>query len=515
MPFRKPLTSLALTLLSSALLALAFPKANLFWLAWFALVPLLFVVLRSTLRAAVGFSFLCGFIFFLATLQWIHYVTTLGLILLAAYLAVYFALFGLGVRYFCGSTFAVRLAVLPAIWCVLEFIRDRLLTGFGWGALGHSQASNILLIQIADITGVAGVSFLVAGFNVMVCEILGSLEARSWKLEEFRAFILQPLASSKFRPALIYCLLLIMALAYGSSRLYSRPEGQDLRIAIIQPNISLTDYWDPMKKADTVRLNIRLSRETLAFSPDLIVWPETAFPQFIWELPKLFEEVLSFQDASGVPLVVGAVTRKNEEYHNSALFLDRERGEIYSKMHLVLFGEYIPFRKELPFLADIVPIDDFSPGREQALFPAIKGVNTGVLICFEDTIPDLARRLTQEGAGVLVNITNDAWFRDSAQPAMHLENALFRAVENRRPLVRSTNTGVSCMIDARGAVGPCVEGPDKGRVLVQGWAVGGVKPGTATTFYTKFGDVFTFFLFIVILTLFSQKINRFGKSREG
>jgi apolipoprotein N-acyltransferase len=378
--------------------------------------------------------------------------------------------------------------------------------------LGHTQASNILLIQVADITGVAGISFLVAAFNVVVWEIVKSLDSRRRTLDAssppnvpgLSARKGQRLTSDHFRPALVYCLLLVATLAYGAWRMSALSDGPKLRVALIQGNIALGDYWDQRLDADNVERHLELSRAALAAKPDLVIWPETAFPQFLWDHPELFGEVKLLPRQSGVPLIFGAVTREGGNYFNSALIVDRsgEVSAVNPKQHLVVFGEYIPFRKELPFLADIVPIDDFTPGQKPTLFPVREGVQAGTLICFEDTLPWLARRLTREGANVLVNITNDAWFRDSAQPETHLNNALFRAVENRRPLVRATNTGVSCLIDSRGVVGTCVQDKDKRRTLVRGWAVGDIVPGAGETFYSKYGDIFTLFLFIVILGMF-------------
>jgi apolipoprotein N-acyltransferase len=307
---------------------------------------------------------------------------------------------------------------------------------------------------------------------------------------------------------LVFFFILALILAYGAWRLSSVANGPKLRVALVQGNVALGDYWDPRLEADTVQRYLELSREALVAKPDLVIWPETAFPQFLWDHPELFSEVKRLPRQSGVPLIFGAVTREGRNYFNSAIFVNRsgEVGAIYSKLHLVVFGEYIPFRKELPFLADIVPIDDFTPGLKPVLFPVREGVQVGTLICFEDTVPWLARRLTREGANVLVNITNDAWFRDSAQPEMHLNNALFRVIENRRPLVRATNTGVSCLIDSRGVVGMCVQDQDMRRTLVQGWAVGEVTPGAGETFYSKYGDIFTLFLFIGILGMFIKPI---------
>jgi apolipoprotein N-acyltransferase len=190
------------------------------------------------------------------------------------------------------------------------------------------------------------------------------------------------------------------------------------------------------------------------------------------------------------------------QYFNSALLIspDGEVVETHSKRHLVLFGEFIPFRKEFPFLGALAPIDDFTPGARDTIFELPNGAKFAVLICFEDTIPELSRRYVQEGADFLVNMTNDAWFGDSGQQRMHLNNARFRAIENGRALVRATNTGESCALGRTGRVQACVE-KDGRRVLVDGVTTVSITPLYDRTFYTKYGDIFTFLCLVGILVM--------------
>jgi apolipoprotein N-acyltransferase len=206
-----------------------------------------------------------------------------------------------------------------------------------------------------------------------------------------------------------------------------------------------------------------------------------------------------------VKILLGAVTRTGEAYFNSAILIDidGQMVQVYNKQHLVLFGEYIPLRKQLPFLEQLVPIDDFTAGQGNVLFRLTDGRSFSTLICFEDTIPGLARRTAKDGAGFLVNITNDAWFGPSRQPRMHLDNAVFRAVENRRALVRATNTGMSCGILPTGDVVPCVTAADGRQIMVEGVVIVDVPVQSGPmTFYTKYGDVFAMLCFPVILGMF-------------
>ena len=271
-------------------------------------------------------------------------------------------------------------------------------------------------------------------------------------------------------------------------------------MSLIRKNVSLADYADPLLKPYVVEKHLSLSREALKKHPEPVIWPETAFPQFIWDHPDLFEKVRSFARDNKVHVLLGAVTRRGEFYFNSAILVDGqgEMRQSYDKQHLVLFGEYIPFRRQFPFLESLVPIDDFTPGRENVVFSLADGVRFSSLICFEDTLPLLARRAA--AAGFLVNMTNDAWFGPSRQPRMHLDNAVFRAVENRTALVRATNTGMSCGVLATGEVRACVTTGDGRQVMTEGFLVMDVPLRSGSpTFYTKYGDVFAMLCFPGIL----------------
>lgn len=492
-----------LSLVSGLLLWLSFPPVGIPLFSWVSLGPLLWLLDQTTTkRAAFGWAYLTGFVFFLAVLQWIHFVTILGLILLALYLALYFGVFGVWYVWALQFRPAVRLFLVPAGWVVLEYVRGNFLTGFNWGSLGHSQARVSGLTAFAAAGGVAGVSFLVAHVNVLLKEIVAaSVYKRPW-----RGYAIMAGAVS-----------LVLSLGFAVSRFEGSvlQPGAAIRVALVQPNISLAEAWSPGLKAYTVRRQIEMSREALPERPELIIWPENSFPQFVFELPELFEEVRAFAREHKVSLLIGAVTQEKGQYFNSVLLI-WPNGEVratHSKRHLVLFGEYIPFRKELPFLSDIVPIDDFTPGREDTIFELPNGKKFAVLVCFEDTIPGLARRYVEKGADFLVNMTNDAWFQDVGQQRMHLENAIFRSVENTRPLVRATNTGESCAVRQNGDMIGCVEGPSGHRVLVEGVSVLSIIPSSGQTIYRKYGEIFTFLCFLGILGAFARSLS--GRRREG
>jgi apolipoprotein N-acyltransferase len=286
-----------------------------------------------------------------------------------------------------------------------------------------------------------------------------------------------------------------------------------VRVAVVQANIPQELKWERSSWPSIMEKYLALTKEVVLEKPELIIWPETAFPGFLWEDPVLFEELKQFVAHHGIPLLLGVVTQEEESYYNSALLIS-ERGEViqqYNKLHLVPFGEYIPWRQFFPFLSQIVPIADFSSGREYTLFPIPKKNNQArdkepgekkffsVVICFEDTVARLVRGFARQGSSLLVNITNDAWFQDTKAPFMHLAASLLRSIEMRKSLIRAANTGVSCFIDPHGRILKCVHNEHNKKTYVAGYAIQEVPLNLEKTFYTKFGDIFTYLCFGCIL----------------
>ncbi|VAW15801.1 Apolipoprotein N-acyltransferase / Copper homeostasis protein CutE, partial [hydrothermal vent metagenome] len=432
---------------SAVLLVLSFPKTNYFFLSFIGLIPLLYGLDQRSYSKAFQLSYLTGVMFFAGTLFWFVHVTSLGAVLLILYFSVYFGLFGLGVRYFSSLSSLKKMFVLPALWVVCEFLRAHLLSGFSWVSLGHSQYQNIFLIQIADITGVWGVSFLVVLFNVFIKEVIQS------KTNQGLLFF-------------VFILILGSVLAYGGFQINAFEKSQQelgqtssLRIGIVQANIEQELKWFEPAWPDILDTYLALSKSILKENPDLIIWPETAFPGFLGESKETFERVRKYVIESKVPLLFGSVKKEGDKYFNAVVLLSGE-GKIeneYDKIHLVPFGEYIPFRGRFPFLTDLIPIDDFSVGEKYTLFDLNLRTNNvlskiATPICFEDTLGPLVRRFVNNGATLLVNVTNDGWFKDTKAPFLHLASSIFRAVENRRNLVRSANTGVSGFINPVGKV---------------------------------------------------------------
>lgn len=484
------------SILSAVCLVLAFPKTDFWPLAWIGLVPLLRGLDGQTPLRAFARAYVCGILFFGGTLYWLVHVTLPGMLLLVAYLAVYFGLFGIGYNFFNHSGTAWKPFGIASLWTLLEFIRAHFLTGFGWASLGYSQYKNLLFIQSADLTGVYGVSFLVVLVNLLFKEMFDGIYKTS------------PAQRVKITASLIApVLVLALASGYGAVRLVAARQEQtrpapQASIAVVQANIPQSMKWYEPAWPDIMARYKILTEAAAKEKPDLIIWPETSYPGILWEDKGLFDELRGFVARLGVPLLIGSIVHEDGHYYNTAILLSKD-GEIlrqYKKIHLVPFGEYLPLRFFFPFLADIVPIADFTAGEEDTVFELSGRGKQGkprrsfsVLICFEDTLAGLARQFVRQGAGLLVNMTNDAWFQDTKAPFMHAQASVFRSIENRRAMVRAANTGVSCFIDASGRVVKSVQDQHGKRTYVPGYTIANVRFDRQKTFYTRRGDVFILF----------------------
>ncbi len=508
-----------------------------------ALVPWLLALRDVSRRRAWWSSYLVGLVFFLGSMWWLTkltafggWVAILGWLLLCAYLALYFAVFGWVAHWMLSSRFETRaprtshlapIVALPSCWVALEFARTHLLSGLGWNLLGYSQQPVVPLIQTAALTGVWGVSFLIVMMNVAI-----SLYASN-------------------RPTSIRAMSVLLAVgcvlgsrAYGEWRLrqpataVAQHDGgpgpapaATVRVAVVQGSIPQEQKWDEEFQAEILSRYERLTRAIAAQHPDVIVWPETAVPALLGVHPEVTARVQGLAQELGVPLVIGApmttevpsaefrvpsshshLLPLTSHLTNSAVLLDADGIIVgrYDKLHLVPFGEFIPFEGVAPWLRDLLPpIGEFVPGHEHTVFTAFMrnaefGMRNGnpalrtphselkfsVLICFEDTFPELARAFVREGARLLMTITNDAWFGPTAAAYQHAQASTFRAVELGVPMIRAANTGWSGCIDAHGRWLASVSTPQGGELFVEGAAVCDVTPGSSPTVYARWGDWF-------------------------
>ncbi len=477
-----------LSILSGALLAFSFPSPGISPLAWVAFVPLLLACARKSPGEAFRLGFISGLAAYAGILYWITIVvTTYGklpwivsigvLSMLVSYLALYPAAVVYLVRR--GEDRGISLLVsFPLLWVGLEYVRAFLVTGFPWASLGYSQYRTLPLIQIADVAGVYGLSFIIALANVVFFRIV-------------RGFASREPAPYPFKSALFLLVLLIATVAYGFNRLHVPENGAPFKVALIQGNIDQNIKWDPEFQEETVAIYERLSRKACAAAPaDLLVWPESAAPFYFQDEARYAERIKGLAKELNTCAVFGSPAyEKNGEslkFLNSA-FLLSPWGDVLGrsdKIHLVPFGEYVPMAKFLPFVHKIVVgIGDFTPGAQVAALDTGKG-KIGILVCFEGIFPELSRAYVRAGSRLLVNITNDAWFGRSSAPYQHLSMTVFRAVENRVPLVRAANTGITSIIDSKGHIRGMTP------LFKESVLNGEVRLGEGETFYNRYGDIF-------------------------
>jgi apolipoprotein N-acyltransferase len=378
-----------------------------------------------------------------------------------------------------------------AAWVAWEMVIARIFGGFPWNLLGASQYRLLPVIQIASVTGVYGVSFLVAWFSASM--FAGVL-----------LLVRHPERATLWRRTLVFPALILVAVAgSGFVAVLSQPaQPRHLRVALIQPSIPQTVIFDPEGSEERFEILLRLTTEALAAGPDIVIWPEASLPGGLRQ--EDMDRLRGLIRTARVWMVFGADDVEEApgagdesipfRAFNSAFLMD-PRGEVierYRKRRLVMFGEYIPLSRWLPFLKRLAPIGDgFHPGERPVSF-VMAGLDatTSALICFEDNFPHLARQHATRDVDFLLNLTNDAWFGRSSAQWQHAANAVFRAIENGIPLVRCANNGLSCWVDATGRMHSARLAAG-GNVYDAGFEIATLAFGQPLpTFYRKIGDVF-------------------------
>jgi apolipoprotein N-acyltransferase len=490
-----------LVVLSAILQVVIFPLENLYVLGWVAIVPLLVAIFQArrpgplqlqgvqtfvAANAKQGFllGYACGILWYAGTCYWVFNtmkqyggIGTLGafglLILFCLYLALYHGAFGLIISLLARKSLRLALIGAPFAWVAVELARTRI-SGFPWDLLGTTQVDNIPLARVATFAGVYGMSFEIMIVNTAVAA----------------AFIVQ----RNRRRSLVIVSLLAACLLQAARWVPAPAFPADHKAVLVQANVPVLEGsdWTRQYFDDTV---IELSRTTLAAAaqghPNLIVWPESPAPFYTGD-PVFRNAISQMASTAHAWMVVGSIGVQNAEMSqrqpthifNSATLVSPsgEWDGRYDKIHLVPFGEYVPFKDWLGFAGGLTKeVGDFSRGSSRDPLQA-GDEKLGIFICYESVFPDEVRRFADQGAQVLVNISNDGWYGDSGAYAQHLKQARMRAVENARWLLRDTNTGVTAAIDPYGRVVQQV--PRKTRIaLVANYAL-----ENGTTFYTRHGD---------------------------
>ena len=480
---------LGLSAFSGVLLALAFPKVGFAPAAFVALVPLLIALHGASRRV----GFMCGHVagtvqgfwllFWVSDVLTVHGGASLPVALvLTLALAVAFGLFPAAfgaLQAHADLAFGVRaLWLAPFLFVTCEFLREHLLFGFPWVLLGYSQVDFPEFIQVAAFTAVHGVSFLLVAASSGVAHAL-----------------LNPRPVARRLGITPPALLLSGALAYGHGRL-QQPLIADasFSVGVIQASIPQDQKWDRALLQSNIDQHIALSREAAGRQARLIVWPESAVAYELDLYPEVLKQITAFTEEEGVFLMTGNDDRERDAAGTMRSYVGAKllspEGSIllrYHKIRLVPFGEYLPVpeavSRVLPIGRLVESVSDFTPGTKAVTGRAL-GVTMGVFICYEAIFPSLVRRFPANGAQLLVNVTNDGWYGTSAAPYQHYAMARFRAVENRRFLVRAANTGISAIVD------PFGRELARTRLMEKRALVGDVRAISETTFYARHGDVF-------------------------
>ena len=410
---------------------------------------------------------------------------------------------------------------LPGLWVALEHLRSFLISGFPWYFAGHSQVRWTRLIQIADITGVYGVSFLLLLSNVLVSMIIIRLVRKKALKDEPAVRLAWPLAG-------LLVVLVGASLIYGSFRINQTKTKSGPTICLIQGNIPQSLKLDSDFHKDMFETYFKLTVSVTEKDIDLIVWPETmapGWPNVDEELQEFFAKLSRRMNAS---LLIGALAVEGYEWedldeqayeaadkYNSVYFFSFEKeGKLsgrYDKIHLVPFSEYMPLRKHLPFLKRVVPegFGILTPGRDLSVFD-LKGHKFSAAICYENSVADIVRKFASKGVDFLVVATNDGWFQDTRELDEHFAISRFRAVENRLPIAYSANTGISGFIDSLGRVQSFIRDKSGKYREVKGTLTGTVRLDDRKTVYMRYGDI----LGVVCIVISVLGLAVFGRKRS-
>ncbi len=498
------------SLISAVLLTLSFPKFGFAFLAPVALAPYFCALLirkEGTWKGVFFSAYLLGLIWHVASIWWLSFVSCAGMLALSAFLALLFAAFILLAVFFAKKGFCPALSFALFI-LFYELTVSYLFTGFPWLLLGMALHKNPLLIQTADIFGMHFISFLLAFTSASIASAASERNVRS------------------FLPLAAVILLWTLSACYGLCRMKELGGEEPLRslkVSMIQLNLPPELKHDESKDEETLDDYLKATEETASES-ELVIWPETGVPGIYNDYGNPALKVLQrFRTKVKVPLLCGLTWAEKDQsgeirFFNSASLLDNSAmlpRERYYKKHLVIFGEYVPLERYLPFLKLLTPIpSSYTPGVLSHVLDLKREDGTvfklGALICFEDVFPESAREAVREGAEILVNLTNDGWFFDSPGPYQHAALSVFRAVETRRELLRSSNTGITVLIDRLGREKALLSSEGKS-VMVSGELICRADVfSPRETIYAKYGDLGLFvtaFLTFLIGALFRNQKN--------
>ncbi|HEA68415.1 MAG TPA: apolipoprotein N-acyltransferase [Desulfobacterales bacterium] len=472
-------------------------------LAWFGLAPFLFVLRQGSVIAGAVFGFIFGYFYGLGTFYWLPLTEDVSfpqfLFLILPAFSLYYLSFGLLYRLIRPTTGPWIIVGAPALWVALEYARSNLFfLSMPWNLIAHSQYRYLPVIQIADITGVYGISFLIVMANQFWSQMPDLFARRRLAPAAFNGRAKGTNWTARFLP-----LVLVMGftLFYGRHKLAAPDSSEHLRVALVQANVLARDNMPIAEQKEHLMAYQRLTREVASEKPALIVWPAASLPaQFRFRVVR--RAVREIAREAGTYLLVGGAgvekfkpKKDGQVSYSNSEFLIAGTGRLkkrYNKIRLVPFNEYLPLKGKLTWPRWITTLKkSFVPGKAYTLFE-VSGVRFGTPICWENMFPDLFRRFVRDGAQFMVSVTNEGFFGRTAAPYQTLAMNVFRAVENHVAIVRVATTGVSCNINPSGKIVERVRDSDGNDLFVSGTLVRDVPLFKAKTFYTMHGDIFAF-----------------------
>ncbi len=479
-----------LAILSGLLIGLAYPPLPLGFLVWFGFIPLIHILLTARPGAAFKLGYLAGSTANLVSLYWIGFNSGASWIIVFAsmvgailYLAFYWAVFAWALALI-NRHLKIGLLCWPLLWVAMEYLRSFGAMGFPWINLAVTQAGYLPLVQMAEITGSYGIAFWIILLNVMLyLAVRNPVNRRSYLL--------------------FSGVLLITVHLTGAWRIHMHGKinpAREIKLALVQPNINPNDKWESSKRAQVFETMDSTLVEALALKPQLVIWPESAVPAYLRINNFRRKKILSRLAPAGIPLLTGTVDRYYVDgeklvYNGSLLIRPDDSLTVYHKIQLVPFAEYIPLSWKFPVLKKLnFGQGNFTHGERYTVFE-VDSVKFSNLICYESSFPQLVRQFVRRGARLITIETNDAWVGETSGPYQHYASAVLRAVENRVPIARSANTGIT------GFILPTGETIKKIDLKQQGIILANLPVYNEVSFYARYGDVFSAMCILLTILL--------------
>ena len=483
--------------ISSVITGTAQQPLFLGFLAWFSLIPFIYVLTKiNSYKEAIKLSFLWGFVYHLITIYWLS--QNIGTIQIVAFLSLFLAVFYLSfntvlivvIWYFLKiKNKKFKIFLIPIVWVSIEYIKSYGLLAFPWVSLANTQLDYLYLIQIVEYTGIYGITFWIVLINVLFFYLY-----QNKIIEKIYLFFI------------IFLIPWIFGFIIFNNVKQFTLEG--LNVSMIQPNINLLDSRDYSK--GTVLLNklIDKTKSTISNNTKLVIWPEAALPFHNINNGKTFDYIKNnLLNDNNISILSGDITSNNDKVYNSVVLFDKNGiKSIYNKQRPVPLAEQVPLSELFPALSNMnLGVANYASGNKDVLFN-IGEYKFSSLICYESTFPEINRRHVNKGADFITFLVNDAWYTHGPEPKQHSKQSIFRAIENRKSVLRCANTGISMIINPNGNV------IRKTALNTDDIIVTNIKGTDYKTFYTKFGNVFAIILLIIMGALILRTIFIYEKN---